>query len=206
MRRREFALLGATAVALPVMARAQQTGGPVIGVLHAGLPEAGASNLIGFRRGLSEAGFVEGRNLTIEYRWADNNRERLPELAADLVRRGVSVIATPGTLSATLAAKTATSTIPIVFSSAGDPVGAGLVASLNRPGGNVTGATNMIQELGAKRFGILHELRPGTEPFAMLLHPTNPNVEFLTRENAAASQSIGRQIDIAWVSTPKDID
>src|SRR5262245_55274109 len=168
MKRREFiTLLGGAAVAWPLAARAQQQAMPVVGYLYVATPEAHASRLAAFRKGLSETGYVEGRNVAIEYRWAHNDTARLPGLVADLVNRPVTVIAA-GDLPSALAAKAASTAIPIVFETAADPVQAGLVASLNRPEANVTGVTNTGGELGAKRFGILRELLPGAARFAVL--------------------------------------
>ena len=159
MRRRDFitGIAGST-VAWPLAARAQQPAMPVIGYLAAGTPETWTNVVAAFRKGLGEIGFAEGQNVAIEFRWARNELDRLPELAADLVRRRPVVIATPSSAAATLAVKEATTTIPIVFSTGADPVQTALVASLNRPGGNVTGVNNMSGELGAKQLGLLHEL------------------------------------------------
>jgi putative ABC transport system substrate-binding protein len=207
MRRREFiTLLGGAATAWPLAARAQQPAMPVIGYLGLGSPEANVYLLASFRRALSEAGYVEGRNVAIEFRWAHNEVDRLPELAANLVRRRVAVIATPSSVSAPLAAKAATSTIPIVFSNGADPVQAGLVASLNRPGGNVTGVTNMSLELGPKRLGLLHELLPGAERFAALVNPNALTAERQIKDAQAAASSIGRRIEVLTASTNRDID
>jgi putative ABC transport system substrate-binding protein len=204
LRRREFiAGLGGAAVS-PLAARAQQPAMPVIGYLYSGTPQP--SGVAAFRKGLSEAGYVEGRNVAIEYRFAHNENDRLPELAADLVRHRVAVIATPGSVLAALAAKSATTTIPIVFAIGNDPVQAGLVPSLNRPGGNVTGVTAMAMELGAKRLGLLHELVPGATRFAALVGRYNPNLELATTEMNTAASAFGRPIEILLAGTNREID
>ena len=206
--RREFiALLGGAAVPWPLAARAQQPAMPVIGFLHAGLPESFVHLVTAFRKGLSESGYVEGQNVTIEYRWAQNENGRLPELAADLVRRRVAVIVTPASTAATLAAKAATTTIPIVFETGADPVKIGLVASLNRPGGNATGVSDIGVELGAKRLGLLNELLPEAVRFAALVNPNNPFItEPFVAEMRAAASAIGRQVEVVATSTKSDID
>src|SRR5262245_42748058 len=161
VRRREFiTLIGGAAAAWPLAARAQQAVMPVVGFVYPGVPELSTGIVAAFRKGLNEAGFIEGRNVTVEFRFAYNDNARLPELAADLAQRRVAVIATPGSTPSALAAKAATTTIPIVFGIGPDPVEIGLVASLNRPGGNITGVSSMNAELGAKRLGFLHELLP----------------------------------------------
>jgi putative tryptophan/tyrosine transport system substrate-binding protein len=206
MKRRDFlGLLGGTAAAWPVIARAQQAM-PVIGYLYSGAPETSANALAAFRDGLSEAGYVEGRNLTIEYRWAYNDNARLPELAADLVRHRVAVIATPGTPASVLAAKAATTRIPIVFRTGADPVQLGLVASLARPGGNLTGVTPMSGELGPKRLGLLTELLPGASRLALLGNPDDPTFEPFTRDAQAAVTAIRRQIEVLTARTNREID
>jgi putative ABC transport system substrate-binding protein len=206
MRRREFISLLGAAAAIPLAARAQQTI-PVVGFLHSASAAAFADQLVAFRKGLREAGYSEGQNVIIDYRWAEGNNERLSVLAAELVRRRVDVIVTPGSTVATLAAKAATATIPIVFVIGSDPVKIGLVASLNRPGGNVTGVTDIGVELGAKRLALLHELLPGAARFAVLVNPDNPHVtETFVRELQTASSAIGRQIEVVSATTDSDID
>jgi putative ABC transport system substrate-binding protein len=207
MKRREFITLLGGAVAWPATARAQQPAMPVIGYLYAGSPEPSASLVEAFRKGLSETGYQEGHNVTIEYRWAHNVLDRLPELAADLVRRRVAVIATPGSAAAALAAKAATPTIPIVFGIGSDAVQAGLVASLNRPGGNVTGVSYMQAELAAKQLGLLHELVPGATRFAVLVNPNNaPVTASIVADLQAAASAIGGQIEILPAGTNNEID
>jgi putative ABC transport system substrate-binding protein len=205
MNRREFiAGLGSTAT-WPMVARAQQRAMPLIGFLHDASPEPFASRVAGFRKGLSEAGFVEGRNLAIEYRWAQNDASRLAEMAADLVRQQVSAIAALSALTA-LAAKAVTTTIPIVFSTSEDPVQTGLVSSLNRPGGNITGINSMGAELGARRLGLLHELLPTAARFALLVDPTvRPRTEtVITLQPPAAT--VGTQIDAFYASTRNELN
>jgi putative ABC transport system substrate-binding protein len=201
MQRREFIGLVSGAAAWPLAARAQQAAMPVIGYFYSGEPEPSANLVAAFRKGLSEAGYDEGRNVTIEYRFGHNDNARLPELAADLVNRRVAVIATPGSLVAALAAKAATTTIPIVFATAGDPTQFGLVTSLNRPGGNVTGVASMGVELGAKRLGLLHELVPAASRFAALLTGRTG-----TPALQSAASAIGQQIEVFTVGSNLEID
>jgi putative ABC transport system substrate-binding protein len=206
MKRRDFvAGLGSTA-AWPIVARAQQPGMPVVGVLFNVSPETAAPDLAAFRKGLSEMGYVDGRNMTIEYRSTEGHYDRLPELAADLVRRRVAVIAAFATSSA-LAAKAATTTIPIVFFGGLDPVEMGLVASFNRPGGNITGVSSMTGNLSAKRLGLLHELLPSAARVAVLHDPNAPpSIESMTRELKAAAASINQQIELFQASTSREIN
>ena len=208
MRRREFIMLvGGAAAGWPFAARAQQPAMPVIGFLHSESATAFADPVAAFREGLREGGYVEAQNVAIEYRWGEGRNERLPELAAELVRRRVAVIVTPGSTPATLAAKGATATIPIVFYTSTDPVKIGLVATLNRPGGNVTGISDIGVELGAKRLGLLHELLPGATRFAAFVNPSNPSIaESFVREIQSAGLAIGRQIDVVTASTNSEID
>jgi len=211
MRRRAFiTLLGGAAatssVSWPLAARAQQAKMPLVGCLNSSSADADGDRMRAYRRGLSETGYVEGRNVTIEYRWADGQNDRLPSLAADLVHRRVNVIVTGGT-PATLAAKAATTTIPIVFIIATDPVEAGLVASLNRPGGNLTGVTALNVELAPKKLELLHELLPAATVMALLVNPTNPvAAETQTRDLLAAARTLGVQLHILHASTERDFD
>jgi putative ABC transport system substrate-binding protein len=207
MRRREFITLLGGAAAWPLAARAQQRAMPVIGYLAIGSRDAQRErNLVAFRGGLAEIGYIEGRNLAIEYRWAEGRNERLPELASELVRRPVSVIVTSGGTPAALAAKTATNSIPIVFSVGTDPVEIGLVASLNRPGGNLTGIAQLTNAVQAKRLEILHELVPSATTLALLLNPANPRaVESETREAQSAARRLGVNMFVLNASNAGEI-
>jgi putative ABC transport system substrate-binding protein len=206
MKRRAFiTLLGAAAAAWPSAAHAQQAGTPVVGYLHPGTPEMGAYLTAAFRNGLSEAGFVEGRNVAIEYRWAHNERSRVPEFAAEFVRHRVSIIVA-ATLNTALAVKAATTTIPIVFNATGDPVATGLVASLNRPGGNATGLSSLGGELGAKRLGLLHELVPDAARFALLVNPESRYAQSMIEETQTMAAAIGGQIEAFTAGTTRAID
>ena len=207
MRRRDFiALLGSTVAAWPLAAGAQQPAMPVVGVLGATSANGFAAQLAAFRRGLSEAGVVEGRDAAIEYRWADNQYERLPELAADLVRRQVAVIATIGGNAASVAARAATKTIPIVFHGSVDPVEAGFVASLNRPGGNMTGVVSLNVDTGQKRLELLHELVPTANTIALLLNPTNAVAETQSNDLLAAARTLGLELYVLHASTEGEFE
>ncbi len=207
MRRREFiTLLGGTAAAWPLAALAQQSAMPVIGFLGPGSAQSDAYRVTAFRQGLSEIGLVEGRDFTIEYHWAEGHYDRLPALASDLVHRQVSVIVA-SSLPATLAAKAATTSIPIVFETGANPVKLGLVASLNRPGGNVTGVTQLNEEIETKRLELLHELLPKSPALAFLVNPTDSAIaESQLREARSAAQSLGIEVNILNASTEQDFD
>ena len=208
MKRREFiTLLGSAAAAWPLAARAQQAMMPVIGLINGGSADPNSRYAAAFRKGLNETGYVEGQNVTVEYHWLEAQYDRLPTLMADLVRRRVAVIATPGTPPAALAAKAATATIPIVFSIGDDPVKLGLVASLARPGGNATGINSLIQEVVTKRLRLLHELVPKAVRVAVLVNPRNAvSAESTLRGVQEAAPSIGLQTQILNASTSGEID
>jgi ABC-type uncharacterized transport system substrate-binding protein len=207
MSRREFiTLLGGAAAAWPLAARAQQRAMPVVGFLNSQSPDGFADRLRGFRRGLKDAGYVEGETVTIEYRWADNELDRLPALAADLVRRQVAVIVAGGGSSPAVAAKAATATIPIVFAAPEDPVRLGLVASLGRPSGNATGVNFFVGELVAKQFGLLRELLPSAVRIAVLINPANAaRASATVAEVEAAVPAMGLQIQFFNASTGREI-
>jgi putative tryptophan/tyrosine transport system substrate-binding protein len=206
IKRREFVTLVGCAGAWPLAARAQQSAMPVIGFLSGGTPAGYAPYAAAVRQGLKEAGYVEGQNVAIEYRWAEGQNDRLPALAADLVGRPVAVIAAGG-VQAALAAKAATTTIPIVFEGGPDPVEVGLVTSLNRPGGNITGVSNFSAVLVAKQFELLHETVPNSAVIGVLVNPTSPSLaEFTARDAQAAGRSLGMQIHILNASTKDQID
>jgi putative ABC transport system substrate-binding protein len=205
MRRRELISLLGAAAAWPLAARAQQPALPVVGFLSGGSSDAYASRVAAFRTGLSEAGFVEGRNVAIEYRWAEGQYDRLPALVADLVDRKVVVIVASTGIDARTA-KAATTSIPIVFMSAGSPIESGLIASLNRPGGNLTGVTNLNVELGPKRLELLHELLPMAPIFAVLVNPTNANAEAISRDAQAAAGRLGLELRVVRASTERELE
>jgi len=206
MKRREFiTLLGGAAATWPHSAKAQQPAIPVIGYLGTSSFELDRLQTDAVRQGLSDTGYVEGQNIAIQYRWAEHQNDRLPALAADLVRRQVALIALGG-LPPALAAKAATSTIPIVFQMGVDPVEAGLVASLNRPGGNITGVSNLNVELGPKRLELVHELIPGRSSIALLVNPVNPNAEGLISQTGAAARTLGRNFHVVRASAPRELD
>jgi len=205
MRRREFiTLIGGAAAAWPLAVRAQQPAMPVIGFLNGASPAGYAPMVASFHQGLKETGYVEAQNVTIEYRWADGRYDRLPPMATDLVRRQVAVIVSnsPGMP----AAKAATTTIPIVFTTSGDPVNLGFVASLNRPGGNMTGVTQLNVEVAPKRLELMHEVVPTATIMAALLNPAYPSAETQLRDLQAAARSLGLQLHVLRASNARDVD
>jgi ABC-type uncharacterized transport system substrate-binding protein len=206
MNRRKFITLLGGASLWPLVARAQQTGIPTIGYLNSLSPELFVARLEAFRKGLAEMGFVEGRNIAIEYRWAENRLDQLPTLAADLVSRQVAVIAALGGDAPALAAKTASSTTPIVFAVTADPVELGLVASLNRPGGNITGVNFLLSSLVAKLFEVLHETVPAGAAIGFLVNPTIPNAEPDIRELRNVAEALGHKLLLAKASTEGEIE
>jgi len=207
IRRREFiAFVGGAAAAWPLALQAQQTQKPVIGFLHSASREENAKRLAAFQKGLSEAGFIEGQNVAIEYRWADGQADRLPALLADLIREKVAVIATPGSTVATVAAKKATDSIPIVFAIGSDPVALGLVASLSRPDGNATGVTSLNVYAAAKRLGLIRELVPQANHYFTLVNPASALAEPFIKDLEAGAANVGIRVDIFRASSEREID
>ena len=206
MKRREFITLVGGAAAWPLAARAQQAAMPVVGFLGSDSPDLYADRLRAFREGLKETGYIEGQNVAVEYRWAQGQNHQLPALAADLVRGRVAVVVASTTPSV-LALKAATTTVPIVFFVAGDPVALGLVASLNRPGGNLTGTTTLTLEVGPKWLQLLHEMVPTAASFALLVNPSSPELaEAQSRDLRAAAGKLGLQLHVLHASTDRDLD
>jgi ABC-type uncharacterized transport system substrate-binding protein len=206
MRRREFITLLSVTATWPLAAFAQQTAIPVVGYLSANSPEGGKSRVAAFRRGLQEAGYVEGQNVTVEYHWAEEQADRLPAMAPDLVKRHVTVIAT-GTTPAVLAAQAATTTIPIVFEMGSDPVRLGLVVNLNRPGGNITGVTNLVVEVAPKRLELLHELLPAVKVMALLVNSADRNLaQAQLREVLSGARNLGLELHVLNAANEGDFD
>jgi putative ABC transport system substrate-binding protein len=206
MKRRAFITLLGGAAAWPLVARAQQPTMPVVGYLNAGPPDTNPSYLPAFRQGLAQSGFVEGQNVTIEIRWAENHFDRLSSLVADLIQRQVSVIAATGGLPAIIAAKNATRTVPIVFTSGTDPVADGFVASLSRPGANITGMSLFYAELGNKRLGLLRDLMKKTDRIAFVVNPKFSEGQAQVKDVAEAARRIGQELKIVYASSPTEID
>ena len=205
MRRRKFITLLGSAAAWPLAARAQLSAMPVVGYLGSTSPEMSAKRLAAFRKGLHDAGFEEGHNVTIEFRWANGREERMPELVADLIRRGVAVIVAPASTAGALAAKAATRTIPIVFATGSDPIALGIVTSLNRPGGNVTGVTIFGVELTAKRLGLLRELTPQATRFVALVNPRSVMADGIVKNVEASAPIFGLPVEILHASTDREL-
>lgn len=206
-RRHLFSLLGASATALPFSGKAQQPSMPVIGFLNSASPGPYASNVAAFREGLKEFGYIEGQNVSIEFRWAEGRNDQLRALATDLVRRSVNVIAVPGSTPGALAAKAATETIPIVFAFGSDPVRIGLIASLGRPGGNVTGVTLLGAELAPKQLELLRMLAPSATALSLLINPTSPTLAGTQLQDLqAAARTLGVQLNVLSASTDRDIE
>jgi putative ABC transport system substrate-binding protein len=205
MRRREFITLLSGVAAWPLVARAQQAAMPVVGLINAGVPEPAAYRVTAFRQGLSEAGYVEGKSVAIEYRWAEGRYDLIPELVADLLRRQVAIIATPGSTDAALAAKAATSVVPIVFADGEDPVKLGLVASLARPGGNVTGIAVPATELDGKRMRLLRELVPAATSIGVLLNRSRPAFDVQSKDIQEAAHAVKQEVRILQASSEHEI-
>jgi putative ABC transport system substrate-binding protein len=207
IKRREFiTLLGGAAAAWPLAARAQQPAMPVVGLLHQGSPGAFVSHLDAFRQGLKEGDFVEDQNVAIDYRWAEGQYDRLPDLARDLVRHQVAVIAAFGTSAPALAAKSATSVIPVVFQTGGDPVQDGLVSRMNRPGGNVTGVSRLSVALEPKRLELLHEVVPKASMIGLLVNPLNPRNQLVVQQIREPVRSLGLSLDVLEANTEDELD
>jgi putative ABC transport system substrate-binding protein len=205
-RRKVLGLIGGAAAAWPMAVRAQQPAMPVIGFLHSGSPDQYIKRLEAFRKGLNQEGFIEGKTVTIEYRWAAGQNEKLPAMAADLIRQQVALIATPGSSPATMVAKDATKTIPVVIAIGADPVALGLVASISHPGGNITGVTSINAELAAKRLGVLRDLAPQAAHFFALVNPGSMLTEPFIKELDAAAATLGIKIEVIRAGSVEEIE